>query len=148
MISGRVEKARDVERVLLRLADEFGRKGLLPLRRAVRAALKPALEDLRRATPVETGALRESARLTVSVLRRGAVARGRVGWSSRGGKVRAAQMLGVEFGNRTRRPGRVLSGVFEREQDAIERRFSATLRAELDDALAKAVAAQGGRLRL
>ena len=144
MISGRVEKARDVERLLLRLADEFGRKGR-PLGRAARAALQPVLDDLRRATPAETGALRDSARLAVSV-ERGA-ASGRLGWSSRRGRIRRGQMLAVEFGNRTRRGRRVLSGVFERGQDAIERRFASALRAELDGALAKA-AASGGRLRI
>lgn len=122
--AGRVENVREVERALGRIADI----GSEDVPDAVRAALEPMVGDLRRATPVDTGALRDSTR--VAVLRRPRLAVGSVGWSGR--RVRRAQMLAVEFGAR-RRPGRrVLSGLFDAA--AMERRFVQALGGRIDDA--------------
>ena len=122
-IAARVD-AGEVQRALRRVA---GVGSGLP--RIAREALEPVLDDLRRATPVDTGALRDSSRLEVS-RRDGAAS---VGWSS-GRRVRRAQMLAVEFGNRARPGRRVLSSLFDSERDAIERRFVGSLRRGIDSA--------------
>lgn len=131
MIALRIENAREVEKVLERLARDFG--GLLPLRSAAQAALEPALDDARATTPVRTGALRRSARLAVSV-EQGQVV-GRVGWSGRG--VRRQQMLAVEFGTAHQPARRVLSRAFEAAR--VDAAFERLLRREIDAALARAV---------
>lgn len=117
-------------RVLDGLMADFGRSGP-SVRRAVRATLEPVLEELRANTPVETGALRRSARLEISVA--GGVLSARVGWSGR--KVRRQQMLAVEFGTRTRPAGRVLSRAVE--SAGIQAAIAAHLRRELDARLAR-----------
>lgn len=122
-ITARVD-ASAVERALRGVAG-IGPDGVP---RAVRAAIEPSLEELRRATPVDTGALRESVRAVV--LQRGDLTTGTVGWSTRR-RVRAAQMLAVEFGNRHRPGRRVLSVLFEAERDSMERRVVRALGAEI-----------------
>lgn len=123
-VVARVENAREIERALRRVAD-VGPEGLP---RAAREALEPLLDELRRATPVDTGALRDSSRIAVSTGR--GLATASVGWSGRRGRVRRAQMLGVEFGSRGRPGQRVLSSLFDAERDGIERRLVRALRAE------------------
>ena len=118
MIVARID-SRAVENALRRL--ERG----LPLRGAVDAALEPLLGRLRRATPVDTGALRDSASIAVEARGSGAV--GRIGWSGRRGKV-----LAVEFGSRGRSGQRVLSRLFDEERGAMARRFGDAAGAEAE----------------
>lgn len=140
IFSGRVENARGIERVLGRLGDDLERRGALD---AVLAALEPALADLRRNTPVDTGALRRSAAVTVA-RERGSVA-ALLGWSANG-RVRRQQMVAVEFGGRGRRGRRALSRSFD--EDRAERDLARELGVEIDAALARGVARSGGKLRL
>ena len=153
MIRARLENGKALEALLAGLADEFGPRsgGLPPMRAAIRKALKPVLADVRQSTPVQTGALRKTARLSVIAGKRGKpIAYGVVGWSfRRDATARLQQGLAVEFGNRHTTGQAILEGVFRRHQRQMLADFERELPLEITKTLHKLTAKKaGGKLRI
>ena len=134
--------SRHFEQALLAMAREFGPQNAVnSLRAPIRAALGPVLEDLRSRTPVDSGRLRDSARLTIGRPPRpngspldvgrttNSIIQGRVGYnvSGRNGRGLRARAIAQEFGtiNQTARP--VLQPSFDRRRNRILGTFCSQL---------------------
>ena len=112
-VSFRVDGLRDLERNLVALAEEYGpRNAISSLRAPMRSALRPILARIEVNTPVDTGALRESARITIRQPNRRRdrgphtnfnrnILVGLVGWQWSSGRNLWNRGLAIEFGNRT-----------------------------------------------
>ena len=109
-----LEGAKDVERMLKGLADEYGPKNAASaFNGAVRAAMKGTLDQIQRETPVDRGLLKDSVALKVGkpskkrlrdsqFVDEFTVVEGRCGWFwKRGDAVNSFEALAVEFGTQT-----------------------------------------------
>lgn len=125
----RVDGLREVERDLLRLANDLGpRRARTVLNRPLRTAIQPVMDQIRATTPVDTGGLQQSiavrvggpsrAELRGDTLNRNDVAVARAGWFWRGGSL-WFQATNVEYGNSQRAPGNILRGALESNQNRI-----------------------------
>ena len=136
---------KGLEKSLLALAKTYGspKYALQALRPAIRKALMPIFELIKRTTPVDTGRLRDSTKLAIRRpkanekknpgIGKNAVLIGLVGWFWRSGSPIGRQGLAVEFGTQHRPAKPVL-------RPALERNFSkivTTFRTELGTAIKK-----------
>ena len=114
---------REAERNLLRLANQFGPRGVRGLvNRELRDAFRPVEQEIRTNTPVDTGGLRESTALRVGAPTRrdrrnnevgpNVFAIARAGWFWRGESL-WFQATNVEFGNSRQAPANVLRAALE-----------------------------------
>lgn len=130
-----VQGLRQLERNLDALAEEYGpRNALAALRAPIRAALRPLADDIASNTPVDTGALAESVRITVRMpgrRQRGPhidsrrhVLVGEVGWRWSRGNSLLGRALALEFGNRRVAAQPVLRPAFDRHSRTIANTFA------------------------
>lgn len=111
-LSFQVEGLRALERNLVDLAEQYGpRNAISALRAPMRAALRPVLTRIEANTPVDTGTLRESARISIRQPNRRRdrgphtnfsrnILVGLVGWQWSRGMNLWNRALATEFGNR------------------------------------------------
>ena len=153
-IQAELENGPEIERVLVEIAKEYGaRNALLPLRQTIRVAMKPLVPQLQAASPVQTGALRNSVRLGVYSNRKGKpTAFGLVGWRTRRGhpQPRTGQFLGLEYGNeKIENPRQILERLFDRNAQRMLNDFIKELPKRMDANLRRIVRKYGkGKLRV
>ena len=139
MAAGEIEVKglRELETALLELQKEYGGKaGSQAMRPAVVAAVKPVKEQVMQDTPVDSGTLRDSTRVSVGAptkkMQRSAhyknttIIAGRVGWFWSSPSL-WSQALAVEYGTRQVAAQHVLERVFMREHMGMLKRFRDTL---------------------
>jgi hypothetical protein len=134
------------EKALLELAKEYGPNNAVnSLRQPIRDALTPVLQDVKAKTPVDSGRLRDSARLTVGRPQApkstpldvgrttNAVIQGRVGYrvSGKKGKGLRARAIAQEFGTVSRPAQPVLLTSFKSKKSRIITTFASRLDASI-----------------
>ena len=135
----RVDGLRDLERNLSDLADQYGpRNAIFALRAPMQAVLRPLLADIQARTPVDTGELRESARVQIRMPSRSRdrgphtnfnrnVLVGLVGWRWSSGRNLWNRALAIEFGNRFTEAQPVLRPALESMGQTIADNFAEDL---------------------
>ena len=140
-IKGEFINAKELDAILLGLSKEYGpRNALVPVRAAARTTLKRVAPTLAAATPVVSGSLRDSIRVSTAKVRgSGALVTASVGYlypRGKGAVPRVPQGLGVEFGSlRNKRPRMPIRTTFRRVVPIMNK----TMARELSVAIQRAV---------
>ena len=133
----KVEGLKELEKALIALQKEYGGKAApQAMRPAVKAALAPVLDTVKENTPVDTGELRDSAKLKIGVVTKkmkrshhydkNTVIAGRVGWFWKGRSL-WKKSLAVEYGTREIPATLTLRGAMDNHQQGMLNRFKKTL---------------------
>lgn len=134
----KIEGLKQLETALLELNKEYGGKSAnQAMRPAIRKAMAPLKAQIEAKTPVDTGALKASVKLSIGVPTRKMVSQsehyksttilaGRVGWHWKG-KSLWKQALTVEYGNSKRSGQFILTNTFEQNNSQMLATFKATL---------------------
>ena len=137
-IKGNLTGLKDLEKALSALNKEYGGKAAAQaLRPAIRAAIKPLESDVRNATPVQSGALKESTKVKIGkptknmasseYYAKDTVVYGQVGWFWKGKPSLWIQALAVEYGNNKVPAQAILRDTFNANSDEMLKKFKSSL---------------------
>ena len=138
---------RELEQNLVELAETYGPKNAISaLRAPMRSSLRVVAEEIRNATPVDTGALRESVQIRITQPTRKllqskhindqAIIVGRVGWFWRNYSL-WNRALAVEYGNRRTPAQPVLIPAVDTLATVLESDFAPALAKNIEQTAAR-----------
>ena len=135
----KVQGLKELEKNLLALNKEYGGKSApSAMRPAIKAAMSPLLSQVQSETPVDTGRLRDSAKLAIGVpskkmvsqsqhFKSSTIIAGRVGWFWKSGNSLWKQGLAVEFGTANQKANYTLTQLLERNNSQMISTFKNSL---------------------
>ena len=134
----KVEGLKELEKALTELNEEFGGKSApQAIRPAIRKAMAPLVPKLQAATPEDTGALKQSAKLSVRTPNKKMASQsehynnttilaGQVGWFWKKPSL-WSRALAVEYGTQDRAGKFILTQLFEQNNSEMLKTFKAEL---------------------
>ena len=139
-----VEGLRQIDDNLQALANQYGvRNALRALRKPVRDALTPVFNAIKNNTPVDTGDLRNSTFISISIptkrqiaqsqsIPRDAIIQGSVGWRWTSARPLSHSALAIEFGNSRVSAQPVITPAFESNIPRINTTIANEIRASIE----------------